>query len=149
MAKKNGNQEVNVNALPEGFENARPDIAGAYFRFAEGSTLQGILLGRFPKPGRGQAGFIYQVQATAPCKAYIRNPDADGDEDYVVEEVDTGTVVSIDEKASLKGLKTLCEDDNHYEVFIRCLERKLLDGGRTFWDCAVGKRVVQLPNTPF
>lgn len=147
MAKKN-TQVQNASILPDGFENARPDVAGAYFRFAEGSELRGILIGRFSKPGRGQAGFIYQVQATAPCKAFVRNPDDDGD-DYIVEEVEAGTVVSIDEKASLKCLKTLCEDDNHYEVVIRCLEKKALDGGRTFWDCAVGKRVVQLSNTPF
>ena len=150
MAKKNiSNEPVNAN-LPEGFDNAKPEIAGAYFRFVEGSILQGILLGRFEKPGHDADAFIYQVRATKPCMAFIRNPEADentGDaEKYVTAEVPVGTIVSIDEKASLKGLKVLAMDDTvEWEIFVRVNERVKLAGGKTFWDCVVGKKSHKLP----
>ena len=64
----------NVSSSPEGFINALPEVSGAFFRFEAGSVLQGLLKGRFPKPGN-RPGFIYQVRATKPCFCAVRVSD--------------------------------------------------------------------------
>ena len=142
MAKKNN--EVNAEAqanIPEGFISAQPEVSGAYFRYAEGATIQGILKGRFPKPGN-RPGYIYQVRVNKPCVCTVRV----GDKEYEEQEVLPNTLVSIDEKASIEGLSELCDDaDNVWEIFVKVVEKQSLSGGRSFWKCYVGKKVSSLP----
>lgn len=147
MAENEGKVESKKNGgEPEGqgWVNARAEQSGAFFEVKKGASIQGILLGRYPKAGR-RKGFFYQIKTTQPCEAKVRDEDGG----YTLEDVDVGTIVSIDERTALEGLAKLVdaadEDFNEWEVFIRAEEKRKLSSGNEFWDFTVRKRVVPTP----
>jgi len=130
------------NGEPEGSDwlDARPKQSGAYFRVEEGASIQGILEGRFPKPGN-RKGFIYQIRTTAACVALVRVQDGE----YEPTDIEPGTIVSVDERSALEGLRDLVDGEDRWEVFIRADEKRKLANGNQFWDFTIRKRIAQIP----
>lgn len=135
-------RKVGDNGEPDGtgWSDARPQQSGAYFRVVEGASIQGILEGRFPKPGN-RKGFIYQIRTTKPCKALVRVQEGE----YEETDIEVGTIVSIDERTALEGLRELLDGEDKYELFIRADEKRKLSNGNNFWDFTIRKRIIQLP----
>lgn len=126
----------------KGWADARPKRPEAFFRVEEGAFTQGVLKGRFAKPGN-RKGYVYQLVTTVPCIAMVRDEEKSTKEktEYMEEEVPAGTLLSIDERKALESLKDLVDDpENEWEVYLKAIEKRKLDNGNTFWDFDVQKR---------
>lgn len=133
-ATTDGNGASMAPALPDGFRNLVPERVAAYFTPSEGATLRGVLLGRHER--RDEEGFYYQIRTTEPCDSVKVQ---DSDDEWIPGEAAIGVVVNVDERSQMTGLATY--DAGTVEVFIRCLEKVKIKGGKhTMWVCQVAAR---------
>lgn len=152
-AMKSAVDKANERSEGDSFEpsgddwmDARAQRSQAYYRTEVGKWVLGILCGRFAKPGN-RKGHIYQIRATVPQLAQVVVSERGAEKaEYEEQEVPVGTIISVDEKSALEGLRELSEDDKDWEIFIRADEkRKIVGTERSFWDMTVRKRIVALP----
>jgi len=145
---ENNQEKSNGGPAGQGWADARPQQSKAFFRVYKGATAQGVLKGRFPKPGN-RKGFIYQLVTTVPCKATVLDEDASSPGNNVYRDdvdIPVGTLLSIDERSALENLKEFCEDPAHdYEIYIKANEKIKLANNNTFWDFTVMKRTFEAP----
>ena len=133
MATRRKKAESTDSALPKGFHSLLPKRVEGYVRAKEGGMVQGTLLGRFDKKGR-YSGAYYQIRLTVPCLcAQVYNADSDS---YVDAEMQTGQIVSVDERSALESLK----DKKGWEVCIVFIGKEELPDGGTYWRMEVGGR---------
>ena len=137
-------QGDNGEASSEGWTDTRAERSGAFYDVESKEKLKGVLLGRYPKSGH-RKGFFYQVRTTAICKAKVKI----GHKEYEEEEIEIGTIVSIDERAALKDWRKLITDSEEngteYEVMAQATEKRQLDSGNWFWDFDLKHRIAPVP----
>ena len=126
-----------VSELPAGFTSVIPNRTEGYVQPREGLIVHGTLMGRHSKRGRF-GGHYYQIKLARSVVAERKPEEGEGD-DYILFEAQPGTIVSIDERAALEGLKEY--EPERTEVFIKFLTKEKLDDGRTFWRTSVGVKV--------
>jgi len=116
MAPKNRKNGRNVaSEAPEGFDISAARTRGEGWAKKEpGNVVRGILLQRVTYEGTDGERAFYQVRLTAPCQCVV----GEGEE-AVVETLQAGALVNVDELAGMIGLKTYVGNGGEYEVWLR------------------------------
>jgi ribosomal protein S17 len=126
--------------LPEGYSQVNNSSSNAWFKFEEGATVEGELVGRFKtsKPGRdGKDRYYYQVKLTKPCTV-TKKIEGDTEE----EQAEVGDIVNVGEKSSLMELASYCGPGKRFNIIVIVQSKVDIDGGQTYWRTVVGAKPI-------
>lgn len=124
--------------MPAGYDSVNPiDGQPWWLKVGKGVEVYAKLLGRYPRKGKNAKGYFYQceLETEALC---VRGSGDDAEEEIR----EAGTIINMDERSALEGLRPLVADSNLYSIYLKWLEKISLPGGNSFWKVSLGSKVI-------